>query len=150
MAADPKARVDQLQLAIKVEALPRPMMRIDLDKAAEALTDLTREDAQAIKAEYKRRTGWTLGWVITGQQDLGDGTIATSLAKAEQTRLLNLLGGTVASPTDPGQAAAAAALVGDLASGAAWRKRLDSPSIRSTGQVTARQNSSPLSPHWCL
>jgi hypothetical protein len=116
-SVDPKARVDQLQLAIRIEVFPQPRLRIDLDKAVEALTDLTSEDGRAIKAEYKRRTRWDLGWVISGLQDFGDGTLDNTLARAERTRLLNLLGGTVAMPTDPAQTAATAALVGNVVSG---------------------------------
>lgn len=118
-SVDPRARVDQLQLAVRFEAFPDPGMHIDADKATQALAGLTREEGRAIRTEYKRRTRWDLTLVITGQQGIGDGdaTLKTSLAKADQTRLLNLLDGTVAAPTDPGQAQAAGALLGDVVAG---------------------------------
>src|SRR6188472_2566938 len=66
---DAGSRVDLLQLAIKIEPMP-PRFQLDVEKVTEAIQDLTPQDGRAIKGEYKRRTGWDLGWVITGQQGL--------------------------------------------------------------------------------
>jgi hypothetical protein len=111
---DPRARVDQLQLAIKLVPFDW-RFHIDRTAAALALAGLTDADGRAIKAEYKRRTSWDLGWLISGQLEFDN-----SLGTADRKRLLNLLSGTVAlASTDPTHGQAAGELVGALAGGVA-------------------------------
>ncbi|MBX3030072.1 MAG: hypothetical protein KF809_07910 [Chloroflexi bacterium] len=122
---DPRARVDTIQRAI----LLNPVLgrfEISMDLMIEALTDLTPGDGRAIREEYRRRTGWDLRWVVTGQQSLPptfgmmtEATMGTSLGQLERQRVLNLLGGTAVAPADPERAAATGATVGALAAGAA-------------------------------
>ena len=118
---DPRARVDQLELAITLEIMNK-RFKTDLDKAVEALSGLTPEEGRAVKLEYKRRTKLELADVLLGQQNIGrddDLTMGTNLGAADQKRLLNLAAGTVAPTADPANGQAAAEFVGGVVSGAA-------------------------------
>ncbi len=115
-AVDPRARVDQLELAIRLKPFPRPAFYVDRDAAAAALAGLTEEDGRAIRAEYKQRTSHDLGWLLSGQLEIDN-----NLGEADRKRLLILLHGTVApAATDPTHGRAigelAGAVVGGLAS----------------------------------
>ncbi len=116
---DPLARVDQLQLAMTLNLVARKWT-FDLDRMTAALTGLTKEQGKAIRNEYKRRTNFDLGEIISNQFQLGDLVIKNNIKQIDQTRLLNLLGGTVApQQPDPAQTEAAGELVGSLVGGVA-------------------------------
>ncbi|MFN8520655.1 MAG: hypothetical protein U0667_14970 [Chloroflexota bacterium] len=122
---DPRARVDIIQRAIVLN----PMLRrfdVSMDLMVEALTDLTPDDARAVREEYRRRTSWNLRWVVTGQLPIPEtfgvsegATIESSLGRLERQRLLNLMDGTAVAPIDPERALAAGESFGALAAGAA-------------------------------
>jgi hypothetical protein len=128
---DTGSRVDLLQLAIKIKPFPLGFA-IGLDKVAEALIDLAPQDGRAIKAEYKRRTGWDLEWVITAQQGLGEDSqeLPNNLGQADRKRLLNLLGGTVASVAPGAEGAPSEAAARDVAETTANRLRAEAAAVR--------------------
>ncbi len=128
---DAGSRVDLLQLAIKIEPMP-PRFQLDVEKVTEAIQDLTPQDGRAIKGEYKRRTGWDLGWVITGQQGLrGDSPeLPNNIGQPDRKRLLNLLRGTVVSVEPGTDGAPTEAGAAEVAQVTANRYRAEAAAIR--------------------
>jgi hypothetical protein len=100
---DPRARVDRLQLSIVLDPL-QMRFRIERESAIQALSGLTAEQGRAVSAEYRDRTSWNLGWLISGELELNN-----SLGSADRKLLLNLLAGTVA-PSSAEEAAVGEAL----------------------------------------
>jgi hypothetical protein len=132
---DPRARVDQLQLAIRILDVGYGIKdqlsygyqihkaMVDLDKAVEALSGLTAEQARAIRTEYRTRTGLDLGTLIEGQQVSPinpNARFEVDLGQPARQRLIHLLAGTVA-PTapDPEQTEAFGGLLGSVVGGVA-------------------------------
>ena len=140
---DVGSRVDLLQLAVKFEPLP-PRFQIAVEQVAEALLDLTPQDGRAIKADYKRRTGWDLGWVITAQQGLRDDSsvLPNNVGRPDRTRLLNLLGGTAASIAPGTDGAQGEAGAREVAETTANRYRAEAAVIRKA--IEKRQGAAAI------